>query len=498
MLGKHHRRPFTTSTTPRATAPFDLIHSDLDGPMQTQSIAERATYLLTYIDDHTRYSWVFFLRTKDEQPQAFQEFHAMVETQFKQKIKILRTDRGGEYQSSAFESYLKELGIIHQRTIPDTPQQNGLAERSNRTIVGSGKSMLHSTGLTYGFWVEAIRTAAHVRNRSPSRVIDWKTPHEMLTGRKPDISYFRIFGCKGFVNVLKKKRKHKMEPTSSPLTFIGYEPHSKGYRFWNPRTRTITVATDVTFDEETFTHKPIPPCPAPPASTPVPDTTDARLPDVPPDSDDEIVTRNDENQPALPVPDDTEKVAVLPRLKVEDTASVPSRPSTPPPPSPLITVRVPPRPEPSQNAPRNISSRDRGQQSRAPPLDLPPRRSTRLDPNKPRQPPPNDTDLDGTFWNSFLQADDPSLYAVLLPGEPATYRQAINAPDSKQWELAMEEEINSLKKHGTWQLVDLPTGRQPVKCKWVYRLKFDANGDPIRHKARLVAKGFTQIYGLDF
>ena len=89
--------------------------------------------------------------------------------------------------------------------MPDTPQQNGLAERFNRTIIGSAKSMLHTAGLSYGFWVEAVRTASHVRNRSPSRVIDWKTPHDMLLSQAPDISYLRVFGCKAFTNVPKKK-----------------------------------------------------------------------------------------------------------------------------------------------------------------------------------------------------------------------------------------------------------------------------------------------------
>src|ERR1700723_2294973 len=110
----------------------------------------------------------------------------MVERQFDRKVKKLRTDRGGEYE---FTQKLKDYGIIHERTVPDTPQQNGLAERYNRTVVGAAKAMLYTAGLSFGFWVEAVRTAAHVQNRSPSHVIDWKTPHELLMGQTPDISY---------------------------------------------------------------------------------------------------------------------------------------------------------------------------------------------------------------------------------------------------------------------------------------------------------------------
>jgi transposase InsO family protein len=136
--------------------------------MQTQSVLEKAIYFCTFIDDFSRYAWVYYLKSKDQQSQAFKEFRAMIEKQTGQSIKVLRTDRGGEYESKEFTQYLKDSGIVHERTISDTPQQNGLAERFNRTIVGAAKSMLHTAGLSYGFWVEAVRTANHVRNRSPS------------------------------------------------------------------------------------------------------------------------------------------------------------------------------------------------------------------------------------------------------------------------------------------------------------------------------------------
>jgi transposase InsO family protein len=268
LKGKQTRRPFPTSTSSRSTGLLDRIHSDLDGPMQTQSISEKAFYILTFIDDFSRHAWVYFLRTKDQQPIIFEEFRAMVENQYNRKIKILRTDRGGEYESKEFKQKLLDLGIIHERTIPDTPQQNGLAERYNRTVVGAAKAMLLTAGLSFGFWVEAVRTAAHVRNRCPSRVIDWKTPHQMVTGRVPDISYLRIFGCKAYIHIPKKKRSNKFESQSSELVFVGYEPYSKGYRLWDKNTRTIKVSTDVRFDESSpFPMNSAPPPPNPPVPT---------------------------------------------------------------------------------------------------------------------------------------------------------------------------------------------------------------------------------------
>ena len=493
MKGKSHRRPFPSSSTPRATHPLDLIHSDLDGPMQTKSIAENASYIQTFIDDHSRHIWVFLLKTKDQQPQVFETFRSLVETQHERKIKVFRTDRGGEYQSNKFIARLAELGIQHQRTIPDTPQQNGLSERCNRTIVESAKSMLHTAGLSFGFWGEAVRTAVLVRNRSPTKSLDWKTPHEILTGRTPDISYFRIFGCKAYVHVLKKKRKNKMESQSSTLTFVGYEPNSKGYRFWNASTRSIVVSTDVTFDESSFPHLKNP---SPPISIPVPNPTSDTI---------QLPLLLD-----LPLNSDGDS---------DDDTAPPPPPATPPSPGPPPrTPEHSPRPLDPPQTPVAIRTRPsnrgrgRGQQPRVPPLVIEPpltaRRSTRegRGQNQRYLGDENMWDLvrdDGSVLSPrnrhlAIDIDEPLLYAVLLPGEPATYSEAIECAQSDDWLAAMREEMDSLHKSETWELVDLPSGRSPVKCKWVFRLKFNSAGETTRYKARLVAKGFTQVFGLDF
>ena len=96
--------------------------------MQTQSVIGKAIYFCTFIDDYSRYTWVYYLKSKDQQSEVFQNFKALVEKQFNKSIKILRTDRGGEYESKEFAKFLRDSGIVHEQTIPDTPQQNGLAE----------------------------------------------------------------------------------------------------------------------------------------------------------------------------------------------------------------------------------------------------------------------------------------------------------------------------------------------------------------------------------
>lgn len=105
------------------------------------------------------------------------------------------------------------------------------------------------------FWKLACETAVHVNNRTPSQRLKWKTPIEMFTGKKPDLSYFRVFGCKAFVLTQKERRQNKLTPKAKVMTFVGYEPGSKGYRFWDSNSRQIVVSRDVTFDERTFPHQ---------------------------------------------------------------------------------------------------------------------------------------------------------------------------------------------------------------------------------------------------
>jgi transposase InsO family protein len=132
--------------------------------MKVSSIGSKCVYMATFVDDCTRVSWVYYIQKKSQLHQKFDDFRAYVKTQWDAEIQIFRSDRGGEYQSTDFISKLQSLGIVHQLTISHSPQQNGLAERMNRTLVGSAKSMLHAAGLSQGFWLEAVATANHVRN----------------------------------------------------------------------------------------------------------------------------------------------------------------------------------------------------------------------------------------------------------------------------------------------------------------------------------------------
>ena len=197
--GKHQRSKFPASST-HCKEPLGLVHSDVCGKMNTASLGG-AVYFLTFIDDNTSYVWTYPLKHKDEVFDCFVQWKAQVEKSSGRKLKVLRTDNGGEHTSAKFENYLKAEGVHHERTVPKTPEQNGVAERMNRTLVEMTHSMLIDSKLPHKFWAEALATAAYIRNRCPAKAIDGMTPYEAWTGAKPTVKHLRVFGCDAFVHI---------------------------------------------------------------------------------------------------------------------------------------------------------------------------------------------------------------------------------------------------------------------------------------------------------
>ncbi len=212
VKGKLHKSKFPNTGRKRAEKPLELVHSDLCGKMNSKSLSG-AEYFLTFIDDKTHYTWVYALKKKHEVFQKFTEWKAMVERESGHQLKILRTDNGGEYTSNQFKEYLKAEGIRHELTIPKTPEQNGVAERMNRTLLESVCSILIGTKLPQRFWAECLSTAVYLRNRSPTKSVVGMTPFEAWNGYKPDVAHLRVFGCIVFAHVVKDERS-KLEQRS--------------------------------------------------------------------------------------------------------------------------------------------------------------------------------------------------------------------------------------------------------------------------------------------
>lgn len=246
LQGKQARLPFKKVGN-RSKCILELVHSDLCGPMENASFGG-AKYFLTFIDDFTRKYFVYFLKCKSEVLEKFKEFKQLVENQTDKKIKIIRSDNGTEYCGNDFQSFCKKSGIQHQTSNTYTPQQNGVAERANRTIVERAKCMLFDADLKKSFWAEAVHTAVYIINRSVNSVLINQTPEELWSGSKVNIGEMRIFGSPVMVHVPKQKRA-KWDPKSKKLLFVGYDDNIKGFRCIDPTTKKITVSRDVVFLE---------------------------------------------------------------------------------------------------------------------------------------------------------------------------------------------------------------------------------------------------------
>ncbi|MCO5572839.1 hypothetical protein L7F22_026598 [Adiantum nelumboides] len=249
VLGKMHRFAFSQDGSVRATRKLQLVHSDVCGPMRTPSVGN-SLYFVTLIDDFSRFCWVYPLKAKSDVFAVFQHYVSMVENETGCKVQTLCTDRGGEYMSGAFKDFLGKKGIKHQCTMPYTPQQNGVAERKNRSLMEMARCMLKAKSLPHKLWMEAVACAAHVLNRCPTRALKTITPYESWYDRKPSVSYLRVFGCLAYAHIPQQLRG-KLDDKAVKCIFVGYSSGSKGYRLYNPATNKIFESRDVIFAETT-------------------------------------------------------------------------------------------------------------------------------------------------------------------------------------------------------------------------------------------------------
>ncbi|PKA63733.1 Retrovirus-related Pol polyprotein from transposon TNT 1-94 [Apostasia shenzhenica] len=219
------KKPF--SKIQRSTSLLELIHTDiceLNGKLTRGG----KRYFITFIDDCSKYVFVYLLRTKYEAFDKFKEYKTMVENQKEKKIKLLQSDRGGEYFSYSFNEFCEEHGIIHQMSASYTPQQNGVAERKNQTLVEMVNVMLMNAKLSFNFWGEALYMAYHINNRTPS-MKTYVSPYKVWNGRKPNIGYFKVWGCIAFYKIL-DHLKLKLGPRGIRSVFVRYAKNSKAYR----------------------------------------------------------------------------------------------------------------------------------------------------------------------------------------------------------------------------------------------------------------------------
>ncbi|KAM0012969.1 putative RNA-directed DNA polymerase [Helianthus debilis subsp. tardiflorus] len=436
---------------------LDLVYCDVWGPSPTLSTNGYRFFLLC-IDHHSRFMWFFPLTCKSDVYVTFKTFLTLVERQFNTKLKSVQTDWGGEFRN--LSSFFTSLGIIHRRSCPYTSAQNGTVERRNRHVVETGLTLLAQANLPQKFWHFAFETAVYLISRLPSRISSNKSPYERIYNRKPDYTFLRVFGCQCFP-YLRPYNHHKMDFRSTPCVFLGYSPFHHGYRCLDIATERVYIARYVRFNEHVFPFNPPTPSPIP-NSPPFISIFPEPLPIIPAD--------HTSNDPPSPTPTHS-----------PSNSTVQTQPTSVQPAETLSAACQPDQPQTTPSLPT-----EHPQTGSSSTIPTPPPPPARPRPSNLRQNPKQTQ-----FFN-------PSAYFTTISSNlpiPTTFTVANKSPE---WRHAMNQEFQALIKNGTWSLVPYDNRSNLIDCKWVYRLKSDAQGKPTRYKARLVAKGFHQKPGVDY
>jgi hypothetical protein len=247
QAGKQVANTHLTKAYMSTSRVLELLHMDLFGPTTYKSLGGNL-YCLVIVDDYSRYTWTFFLHDKSEVSNCFKKFAKRAQNEFEVKIKKIRSDNGKEFDNTNIKAYCDEIGIKHEVSSTYTPQQNGVVERKNQTLITLARTMLDKYNTLEKLWAEAINTACYASNRLFLQKFLGKTPYELLNGKKSDISFFRVFGCKCYIY---KKQQHlgKFQRRCDIGFLIGYSSKSKAYRVFNHATGLVEETYDVKFDE---------------------------------------------------------------------------------------------------------------------------------------------------------------------------------------------------------------------------------------------------------
>ena len=249
QLSKSKRLSFDVNLK-RSMHVLDLIHCDLWGPSPVMS-TDGFRYYAIFIDDYSRFTWLYPMKAKSEFPKVFATFIALVQTQFSCNIKVFQSDGGTEFTNNQVRTLLSQNGTHHRLSCPYTPQQNGRAERKHRHIVETGLAIMFNAHVPAIFWSHAFSSAAYIINRLPTKLLDNKSPYELLFSMTPNYGNFRVFGCRVFP-YLWDYSSHKLAPRSAPCVFLGYSTQYKGYKCLDLSTKRVYITRHAQFDETYF------------------------------------------------------------------------------------------------------------------------------------------------------------------------------------------------------------------------------------------------------
>nr|GEZ68109.1 retrovirus-related Pol polyprotein from transposon TNT 1-94 [Tanacetum cinerariifolium] len=246
-IGKQHRASCKTKPVSSVTQPIFRLHMDLFGPIFVKSLSKKC-YCLVITDDYSRFTWVFFLATKDETSSILKTFVTGLENQLSLRVKVIRSDNETEFKNSDLNQFYEIKGIKREFSVPKTPQQNGIAERKNMTLIKAARTMPVDSLLPIPFWAKAVNTACYVQNRVLVTKPQNKTPYELLHGRPSSIGFMRPFGCPvTILNTLDSLGKFERKVDEGFL--VGYFVNSKAFRVFNSRIRIVQETLHVNFLE---------------------------------------------------------------------------------------------------------------------------------------------------------------------------------------------------------------------------------------------------------
>ena len=443
--------------------PGQCVFMDLCGPMQTASWGG-GRYLLLFIDAATRFIWHVVLDSKKDVVTHIDHFISMFERAFTYRVRRVHSDNGTEFCNARVKQLLAEAGVNHTFTAPYNPRSNGVVERANRSVVEKIRAMLTSANLDGRFWAEAAIQAVRTLNAVPEPVLDDISPYEALHGSPPDLSTFRVFGCRAYVPVPDTKRR-KLDEKTKPCILLGSGEGST-YRVFEPHSELLQVVRHVRCDETEM-----------PGYGPAGDIS-TRL---------QSVHLSDDNDEKTPSP----YVAVVPPpTSVPDPAAPPAVPPSPAPdsPEPSATPSTGPAPASPPAAPSPTESEAQRMVTYTPSHATPSRRSARIS-SMPSINMNEDSDSDGDSFN--LAA---ATTAVGDPDMP-TLSAALSSPERDLWVTAIHDELRALVKSGTWKRVPRPRGKRVMATKFVLKVKRNPDQTVERYKARLVVLGFLQRPG---
>ncbi|GJZ44297.1 retrovirus-related pol polyprotein from transposon TNT 1-94 [Tanacetum coccineum] len=249
---KHTHKPKTENTNLEV---LNTLYMDLYGPMRVQTINGKK-YILVIVDDYSRFTWVKFLRLKDETLEVVIKFLKQIQVGLNKTVRNIHTDNGTEFVNKDLTDYYEYVGFFHQKTVLRTPQQNDVVKRRNHTLVEAARTILIFSKALMFLWAEAVATACYTQNRSLIHSRHCKTPYELMHAKKPDLTFFRVFGALCYPTN-DSEDLEKIQPTADIGIFVGYAPSRKGYRIYNKRTRRIMETIHVQFDELTKNMAPV-------------------------------------------------------------------------------------------------------------------------------------------------------------------------------------------------------------------------------------------------